>query len=183
MVWFRRITATALMAICAGAACAAAPPDPEAQQEALRLAELPPIVPQGRQIDHSGRTQKGRASYYAHRFNDRKMANGKRFNPNTNVAASKNLPLGTTARVTNLNNGKSATVHVEDRGPYVSGRVVDLTPKVAGELDIRKAGVAPVVVAPIAVPQKDGEVKLGAGAADASPQEVQKATEEALAEK
>lgn len=182
MVWFRRTVATALMAICAGAAaCAASPPAPEGQKEAARLAQLPPIVPHGRRIDHSGRAQTGRASYYAHHFDNRKMANGKRFNPNTNVAASKTLPLGTTARVTNLDNGKSATVHVEDRGPYVDGRVVDVTPKVAGELDIRKSGVAPVVVAPIAVPQKDGDVKLGAGAADASPQEVQKATEEASA--
>ncbi|HTI84693.1 MAG TPA: septal ring lytic transglycosylase RlpA family protein [Acetobacteraceae bacterium] len=179
MVWFGRITATALTAICAGAAWASPTPGPEAHQEATRLAQLPPIVPHGRQIDHSGRAQTGRASYYAHHFDNRKMANGKRFHPNTNVAASKNLPLGTTARVTNLNNGKSATVHVEDRGPFVDGRVVDVTPKVAGELDIREAGVAPVVVAPIAVPQKNGEVKLGAGAADASPQEVATATQEA----
>jgi rare lipoprotein A len=179
MVWFGRITATALMALCAGAACAATAPGPEAQQEATRLAKLPPIVPHGRVIDHSGRTQTGRASYYAHHFDHRKMANGKRFNPNTNVAASKNLPLGTTARVTNLDNGQSATVHIEDRGPFVDGRVVDVTPKVAGELGIREVGVAPVEVAPIAVPQKDGDVKLGAGAANASPQDVQKATEEA----
>jgi rare lipoprotein A len=83
--------------------------------------------------------------------------------------------------VTNLKNGKSAVVLVEDRGPWIVGRVVDVTPKVAGELGIREAGVAPVVVAPIAVPQKDGEVKLGAGAADASPQEVEQATAEASA--
>lgn len=181
MIWSGRVFATVLMAMCGGAAWAGSPA-PEAQQEATRLAQLPPVVPHGTVIDHSGRSQKGRASYYAHHFDNRKMANGKRFNPNTNVAASKTLPLGTTARVTNLNNGKSATVHVEDRGPYVEGRVVDVTPKVAGELDIRKAGVAPVVVAPIAVPQKDGDVKLGAGAADASPQEVAKATEEAMAQ-
>lgn len=182
MVWFGRITATALMVVCAGAAWAVPSPGPDAQQEAARLAQMPPIVPHGKQIDHSGRAQKGRASFYAHHFANRKMANGKRFNPNTNVAASKTLPLGTTARVTNLDNGRSATVRVEDRGPFVEGRVVDLTPKVAGELDIHKAGVAPVVVAPIAVPQKNGEVKLGAGAADASPQEVAKATQEAEAE-
>jgi len=55
--------------------------------------------------------------------------------------------------------------------------VVDLSPKVAGELDIKKQGVAPVLVKPIAVPQADGAVKLGAGAAEASPQEVKDAIE------
>jgi rare lipoprotein A len=182
MWWFGRGVVAALVLGCTGAACAASPPTPDAQQEAARLAELPPVVPHGRWIDHSGRKQKGRASYYARHFDHRKMASGQRFNPDTNVAASKTLPFGTTARVTNLRNGRSAMVRVEDRGPWIDGRVVDLTPKVAGELGIREAGVAPVVVAPVAVPQKNGEVKLGAGAADASPQEVEQATVEAEAE-
>jgi rare lipoprotein A len=95
------------------------------------------------------------------------MANGRRFNPGANIAASKSLPLGTVAKVTNLDNGKSALVKVEDRGPYVSGRVVDLTSSTAGQLGItEEKGVAPVVVAPVAVPQPNGEVKLGAGAVD-----------------
>lgn len=162
-------------------AAAAPAPVTAAQQEAQRLASLPPIAPSGRRIDHSGRAEKGRVSYYARRFDNRKMADGERFNPNANIAASKTLPLGTTAKVTNLRNGKSATVRVEDRGPWIDGRVVDVTPKVADELDIQKQGVAPVVVAPIAVPQPDGAVKLGAGAADASPQEVAKATQETAA--
>jgi rare lipoprotein A len=176
-----RAVMAALVLGSTGAACVASPSAPDAQQEAARLAQLPPIVPHGRLIDHSGRKQKGRASYYAHHFDHRKMADGQRFDPNTNAAASKTLPFGTTARVTNLKNGKSAVVRVEDRGPWIVGRVVDVTPKVAGELGIRETGVAPVVVAPIAVPQKDGEVKLGAGAADASPQEVEQATAEASA--
>jgi rare lipoprotein A len=146
-------------------------------QEAEELAQLPPIKP-GSRIDHSGRKQEGKASYYADYFTNRKMANGRRFNPNADVAASKTLPLGTTARVTNLQNGKSMLVKVEDRGPFVDGRVVDLAPKVADQLDIRKQGIAPVIVAPVAVPLPDGRVKLGAGAAEASPEEVQKATEE-----
>jgi rare lipoprotein A len=181
MGWFARAVMAALVLGCTGAAEAAASPEPEAQREAARLAELPPVIPHGTRIDHSGRKQKGRASYYARHFDYRKMANGRRFNPNTNVAASKTLPFGTTARVTNLRNGKSAMVRVEDRGPWIDGRVVDVTPKVAGELGMREAGVAPVVIAPVAVPQKNGEVKLGAGAADASPQEVEQATAEAEA--
>jgi rare lipoprotein A len=79
--------------------------------------------------------------------------------------------------VTNLSNGKTATVKVEDRGPYVDGRVVDLTSKVAEQLDMKKVGVSPVVVAPIAVPQPNGAVKLGAGAAEVSPEEVTAATQ------
>jgi rare lipoprotein A len=103
------------------------------------------------------------------------MADGRRMNPNSNVAASKTLPLGSVAKVTNLDNGKTATVRIEDRGPYVDGRVVDLAPKVADQLDVKKKGVAPVEVAPITVAEPDGKVKLGAGAADASASEVQAA--------
>ncbi len=105
------------------------------------------------------------------------MADGQRMNPNSNVAASKNLPLGSVAKVTNLENGKTATVKIEDRGPYVNGRVVDLAPKVADQLDLKEKGVAAVEVKPITLPQPDGSVKLGAGAAEASPEEVSEAVE------
>jgi rare lipoprotein A len=105
------------------------------------------------------------------------MADGRRMDPNSNVAASKTLPLGSVAKVTNLENGKTATVKIEDRGPYVHGRVVDLAPKVADELQIKEKGVVPVEVKPITLPQPDGTVKLGAGAAEASPQEVTNAVE------
>jgi len=154
-----------------------APDSPAAKREAEKLAQLPPETPHGH-IDHSGRKQKGRASFYAKQFTNRKKADGQRFNPRANVAASKTLPLGTTAKVTNLNNGKSALVKVQDRGPYVGGRVVDLAPKVAEELEMTKPGVAPVVVAPVAVPLANGDVKLGAGAAEATDQEVQNAVQE-----
>ncbi|WP_428491817.1 septal ring lytic transglycosylase RlpA family protein [Rhodopila sp.] len=151
---------------------------PGAKQEAERLDQLPPLPPApAGHIDHSGRTESGRASYYAHSFANRKMANGKRMNPNADIAASKTLPLGSVAKVTNLRNGKTATVKIEDRGPYVNGRVVDLAPKVANQLDLTHRGVAPVVVKPVTLPQPDGQVKLGAGAAEATPQEVQQAIE------
>src|SRR5689334_900030 len=129
-----------------GPESAAAKPDVSpAQQEAQKLAELPPLSPHAvKGVDHSGRKVQGKASYYAHRFDNRKMADGNRFNPSSNVAASKTLPFGTTAKVTNLENGKSANVKVEDRGPFIDGRVVDLTPKVAQELDMKQRGVTPV---------------------------------------
>jgi rare lipoprotein A len=152
---------------------------PAARQAAAELNKLPPLPPApAGHIDHSGRTQKGRASYYAHHFANRKMADGRRMNPNSNVAASKTLPLGSVAKVTNLENGKTATVKIEDRGPYVNGRVVDLAPKVADQLELKKKGVVSVEVKPITLPQADGGVKLGAGAAEASPEEVSQAVEE-----
>jgi rare lipoprotein A len=159
----------------------AAPPPPdssEAKREAERLDKLAPVLPRGKaHVDASGRKEKGHASFYANRFANRKMADGRKMNPNDNVAASKTLPLGSVAKVTNLENGKSAMVKIQDRGPYVDGRVVDLAPKVAEKLDIGKQGVAPVEVAPITVPQPEGGMKLGAGGADASPSEVAQAVE------
>lgn len=180
-VW--RLVAAALLAGATLAAAPTPPPDSTAaKEEAVRLALQPPLSPHAvKGADHSGRKVQGKASYYAHQFDNRKMADGHRFDPGSNVAASKTLPFGTTAKVTNLENGKSANVKVEDRGPYVDGRVVDLTPKVAQELDMKKRGVTPVVVAPIAVPQADGGVKLGAGATEVPAPVVAQAAEEAKA--
>jgi rare lipoprotein A len=151
-------------------------------QDSARLDRLPPAHPDtaaaASKIDRSGRTQHGRASYYAHSFDNRPMADGRPMNPHSNVAASKTLPIGTMAKVVNLENGKSATVKVEDRGPYVKGRVVDVTPRVADELGMRQKGVVPVVVKPITVPLPGGAVRLGAGAATATPQQLQAAAQE-----
>jgi rare lipoprotein A len=118
-------------------------------------------------LDRSGQSRVGKASFYADFFAGRKMANGRRMDPNDKNAASRTLPLGTTARVTNLKTGRSAIVTIEDRGPYVRGRIVDLSPSTAQEIGItRREGVAMVVVAPISVPLRDGRVKSGDGAVD-----------------
>ena len=117
-------------------------------------------------LDRSGKARHGKASFYAHSFAGKKMADGTRMDPNANIAASRTLPLGTRAQVTNLENGKSAVVEIRDRGPYVDGRIVDVSPKVAKKLDMLNDGVASVVVKPIAVPQADGSMKPGAGALD-----------------
>jgi rare lipoprotein A len=116
-------------------------------------------------IDHSGRKQVGKASFYARKFAHRKMADGARMNPRENIAASKTLPLGTVAKVTNLDTGQSTVVTIHDRGPYVPGRIVDLSPAAAEKIGITaQEGVARVEVAPIAVPLPDGSIKPGAGA-------------------
>lgn len=116
--------------------------------------------------DTSGKKRKGKASYYHQRFAGKKMADGTRMDPQSNNAASKTLPLGTRAKVTNLANGKTAVVEIRDRGPYVAGRIVDVSPKTARQLGMKEDGVAPVEVAPIAVPLPDGSVKRGVAAAD-----------------
>ena len=118
-------------------------------------------------LDRSGSKRFGKASYYANFFAGRKMANGNIMDPQTNNAASRTLPLGTTAKVTNLKTGKSAVVTIQDRGPYVGGRIVDLSPATARQIGISKReGIAKVEVAPIAVPMPNGRIKLGAAAMD-----------------
>jgi rare lipoprotein A len=105
-------------------------------------------------LDRSGRKQVGQASFYAPKFNGRTMADGTPMNPRGNNAASKTLPLGTTARVTHLETGKSAVVTIQDRGPFVAGRIVDLSPATAEQIGLSKEdGLAPVEVTPIRLPE------------------------------
>jgi rare lipoprotein A len=116
-------------------------------------------------LDRSGRTQTGKASIYADKFTNRTMADGNKMDPNDDNAASKTLPLGTKAKVTNLETGKSTEVTIQDRGPHVKGRIVDLPPAKAKEIGLTmEEGVAKVEVAPIAIPLPDGNVKMGDGA-------------------
>jgi rare lipoprotein A len=140
--------------------------DPAA--EAHRLAALPPALPpHGHRsaIDPSGRKQAGEVSVYAKHFQGRRMADGARFSHASNAAASKTLPIGTVAKVTNLQTGRTAEVVVKDHGPFLDGRTMDVSRATARNLGISpKDGVAPVVVAPVVVPQPDGGVKVGAGA-------------------
>jgi rare lipoprotein A len=120
-------------------------------------------TPAPRHLDRSGKSRKGKASYYGREFYKKEMADGTPMNPQSNAAASKTLPLGTKARVTNLKNGNSEVVEIRDRGPYVKDRIVDLSPKTADKLGLKKDGVVPVEVKPVEVPQADGTVKPGAG--------------------
>jgi rare lipoprotein A len=96
----------------------------------------------------------GKASYYARHFNGRKTASGERLNPNRLTAASKTLPLGTRVQVTNLENGRVVHVTINDRGPYVRGRVIDLTPRAAEALAMSHQGIARVEIRPEPVIQE-----------------------------
>jgi rare lipoprotein A len=104
----------------------------------------------------------GTASFYADRFGGRTMADGTPMRPLGNNAASRTLPLGTTAMVTNLETGKTAIVTIRDRGPYVGGRIVDLSPATARKIGITaKKGLAKVEIAPLEVPMPDHTIKPG----------------------
>ncbi|MGB0563463.1 MAG: septal ring lytic transglycosylase RlpA family protein [Spirulinaceae cyanobacterium] len=90
--------------------------------------------------------QRGQASWYGPGFHGRRTANGERFNQNAMTAAHRTLPFGTQVRVTNLNNGRSAIVRINDRGPFIGGRVIDLSRGAASAIGMLGSGVAPVQV-------------------------------------
>lgn len=89
-------------------------------------------------------TQRGEASWYGPGFHGRKTASGERFNQHGLTAAHRKLPLGTKAKVTNLDNGRSVEVKINDRGPYVRGRIIDLSKAAAERLGMKEAGTSPV---------------------------------------
>lgn len=86
----------------------------------------------------------GKASYYADRFHGRLTANGERFNMHELTAAHKSLPFNSMVRVTNLSNGKKVLVRINDRGPYIEGRIIDLSLEAAKEIDLLQKGVTNV---------------------------------------
>ena len=92
----------------------------------------------------------GTASWYGPGFHGKKTASGEIYDQNKLTAAHKTLPLGSKARVTNLDNGNAVEVEINDRGPFVQGRVIDLSRAAAGALGIVKSGNAPVQVELIA---------------------------------
>jgi rare lipoprotein A len=90
-------------------------------------------------------TQTGQASYYGYGAGSQ-TASGARFNPNAMTAAHRTLPFGTKVRVTNKRNGKTVIVTINDRGPFIRGRIIDLSTAAAGVIGMRSSGVAPVLV-------------------------------------
>lgn len=96
--------------------------------------------------DASNFRQKGKASWYGKKFHGKKTSSGEIYNMHAMTAAHKTLPLGTYVRVHNLNNGKSIEVRINDRGPFVRGRIIDLSYTGATKLDIVGPGTAPVEI-------------------------------------
>jgi rare lipoprotein A len=91
-------------------------------------------------------TEIGRASWYGPPYHNRVGSNGKVYNMNAMTAAHRTLPLGSIVRVTNINTGHSALVSITDRGPFIPGRVLDLSLAAARKVDVYQPGVAEVKV-------------------------------------
>ena len=94
----------------------------------------------------SAQTQTGKASFYAKKFSGRKTASGERLHHDSLTCAHRTYPFGTLLKVTNPANGQNVIVRVTDRGPYVKGRIIDLSVRAARELGIISQGIAPVIV-------------------------------------
>jgi len=111
-----------------------------------RKPKVPPVSVERTDEGEPVLVHEGEASFYSHKFHGRETASGERMNQNKPTAASRALPLGTRATVTNQENGKSVEVIVNDRGPYVDGRVIDLSRNAARKLDMIEDGTVPVRV-------------------------------------
>ncbi len=99
-----------------------------------------------------GYHETGIASWYGKDFHGRPTASGEIYNMYAMTAAHKTLPLGTYVKVTNLNNGKSVIVKINDRGPFVKGRIIDLTYAAAKKLGMANQGIAPVRITVVRSP-------------------------------
>jgi rare lipoprotein A len=128
-------------------------PDPDDQIKPIRVAVIhfsghydstmaisrePPVGSVKQALQRAG---EGLASFYG---NDTQTASGERFNPRAMTAAHRTLPFGTKVRVTNVRSGRSVTVRINDRGPFVHGRVIDVSQAAAEELGIVGRGIAKV---------------------------------------
>ena len=95
----------------------------------------------------------GKASYYAEKFHGNPTASGEIFDMNGLTAAHKTLPFGTICRVTNLDNNKQVVVKINDRGPFIKNRILDLSKGAARKLDSIKSGVIDVKIEILSLPE------------------------------
>jgi rare lipoprotein A len=130
-----RLAAAALIAILAG--CSMASPAPEAVRAPVPGTDL-----------------HGVASWYGLPYHGRKTANGETYNMHDLTAAHRTLPFGSRVRVERTDNGRFVDVRINDRGPFVRGRVIDLSKRSAGEIDMLGKGVTRVRLIPLRVPPK-----------------------------
>lgn len=112
---------------------------------AISLAASTCLVTTCAHAETAARGQAGMASWYGPGFHGKRTANGERFNTHSLTAAHRTLPFGSRVRVTNKTTGRSIVVRINDRGPFVGGRVIDLSKASARAIGV--AGVARVVVA------------------------------------
>lgn len=91
-------------------------------------------------------TQRGKASFYAGRWIGKKTASGEIYRAGDFTAAHRTLPFGTRVKVTNLKNGKSVEVRINNRGPFVKGRIIDVSLQAANAIQMKQSGVVPVEI-------------------------------------
>ena len=91
-------------------------------------------------------TESGRTSFYADKLQFKKTASGELYNHDLKTAAHKNLPFGTKVKVTNVKNGKSVVVKINDRGPFVKGRIVDLSKSAFNSIGNTTSGLISVQI-------------------------------------
>ncbi len=96
--------------------------------------------------DHNGFVQEGNASWYGKKFHGRKTSNGETYNMYAMTAAHKTLPMGVYVKVTNKTTGQQTIVRVNDRGPFIAGRIIDLSYSAAKEAGVVEHGTAPVII-------------------------------------
>ena len=133
------VLASAIVVSIALAACASSQSSTEIRHGAGNR-------PAGASSDRVGFEQIGVASWYGARYHGRSTASGERFDMNALTAAHRTLPFGTRVRVTNLGNGRSVVVRINDRGPFVTGRIIDVSRSAAERLGFTRQGVARVEV-------------------------------------
>jgi rare lipoprotein A len=137
-----------------GPAPSAAPPlpgqgpaslDADAAHSPVEAAAPDPgqVVPEA---DEDREIAQGRASWYGRRFHGRRTASGERFDMNAMTAAHRTLPFGTRVRVRNPGNGREVEVRINDRGPHLRGRIIDLSHAAASALGLLQVGEATVVL-------------------------------------
>ena len=124
-------------------------------------------------------TQEGLASWYGGKFHGRLTSSGEVFDTLGKTAAHRTLPFGTVVKVTNLDNGKSTSVKINDRGPFVEGRIIDLSFAAAQDLDMVNQGVARVSVEIIEYVTEVYHVQVGAFGLETNAARARKILEEA----
>lgn len=141
-----RVAAALLLISLSAASCASRqpratrkPPSPNAGNPARTPRDTPPVPP-----IPGAYVEEGFASWYGVPYHRRRAANGEIYDMYQMTAAHRTLPFESVVRVTNLKNGRTAEVRINDRGPFVENRVIDLSLAAAREIDMVAAGVAPV---------------------------------------
>ena len=141
--------------------------------KALALALLVATVPPAFTLEE------GLASWYGGKFQGRLTASGEVFDTNLFTAAHKSLPFGTVVKVTNLLNGLSTVVKINDRGPFVEGRIIDLSRAAAEKIDMIGMGTARVTVEVLSFPEDRFAIQVGSYGLERNAEKVRRQLEAA----